>query len=579
MRDLCFYEFVISEESHVIISADDKAYSIIKNNVHTTFEEYVVPAYREAFIKNISVADNTWFPTRILSKDNNPFFYARAYKKNNTICIVLVNIDELLESHNDLAISNATHKAQLSLYDDVFFEYSPSNGNIEVYNTQNANFDSGIYNVDEFEAILCNNLSTRQQSVVRSFIGQMKSKVGRFSVKINSNILNDDTNATMTILEGSYFCYYKQSEAVIGHIHLESGSGKTIASSIKHDSLTGLVDKTDIMRIAQERIDERRLLGTTLAIVDIDFFKNINDTYGHQFGDTVIKRIADIIAEEVGNNGICGRFGGDEFLIIFYNIIDENTLRSYLRGIKNMVSAMFSDKGIDENTPLSVSIGAAVYPKDADCYEDLFMLADNCLYIAKEKGRNRYIIYTEEKHGSIEEIRLKSMTKKKINDRGELSPGDVLVKMYDVTLHGSGSSPETLLDEFAESFELQHVALYVGDVFDMRYAAGSYAIKDRSSIEMMNGILNSDTKDRYLADRDFIVVNRVDSLPPQASSIRNFLKENGVLSFILIRFYDRDNKECILIISSVGKYVQWNQMQFKYYRAFADILSKYSLSI
>ena len=112
---------------------------------------------------------------------------------------------------------------------------------------------------------------------------------------------------------------------------------KTNANSIKHDSLTGLVDKTDIIRIAKERIDDRRLEGTTLAIVDIDFFKAINDTYGHQFGDEVIKRVADIISKETGNEGIAGRFGGDEFLIVFYNIQREEEILDFNKSKKLII--------------------------------------------------------------------------------------------------------------------------------------------------------------------------------------------------------------------------------------------------
>lgn len=579
MKDISFLEFVISGENHSLISADSRAYGIIGSDTLTAFEEYVSEDYREEFLENIERADDTWFPTRILKGDDAPLYYVRAARKLNTnmIRLIIVSIDELLLTHNELIRDVATYRAQLQLFEDVFFEYDPEISVVKVYNTQNARFDSGDYNVDDFENMLCKGLGKKGQSSVRSFIGQMKAKTGRFSVRVDGNPVNDDPAFTSSLLDGAYVFYYKNTESVVGHIHLYTKSGKAAPSSIKHDSLTGLVDKSDIMRIAQERIDDRSLEGTTLAIVDIDFFKSINDTYGHQFGDTVIKRTADIISTVVGNKGVAGRFGGDEFLIVFDNIKGEDELRQHLRSIKNTVSSTFSDRGIDENTPLSVSIGAAVYPNDAENYEDLFMIADHCLYIAKEKGRNRYIIYSEEKHGSLEIIRESSMTKKKINERGELSPGDVIVKMFDVTLHGSGASVEILMDEFAESFNLQHVCLFAGNPFVFRHSSGPDAIKDSHAVDMMLGILNSDTKERYIADRDFIVVNRIDTLPPQAGSIKNFLRESGVFSYILMRFFDKDGRECIMIISSVGKYTQWNQMQFKYYRAFADVLALYSL--
>ena len=470
-----------------------------------------------------------------------------------------------------------SYRAQLDIYEDVFFEYDPQTGMVEVFNAQEAYFEAGSYSIDAFEELLLKQASDKQISAVKSFVSQIRSKTGRFGVKVTGNLLNDDTSLNVTMLEGGFVFFDKEREGVVGHIHLRSSKGKLVAASIKHDSLTGLVDKADITRIAMERIDERCLSGTTLAIVDIDFFKTVNDTYGHQYGDSVIKKIADIISAEVGSDGIVGRFGGDEFLVVFYNITDEETLRGYLRNMKKKIEAAFPDKGVDENTPLSISVGAAIYPKDADTYEDVFMVADYCLYIAKDKGRNRYIIYDECKHGLVEAIRLKKDTVKKRNDR-DVSLGDVMVRMFDQILHGDGSSPERILDEFALSFDLQRITLLVGEPFRFRYSSGTEAIKNPEDAQFLLGFLNSDFKNKYLGDQTFIVVNRIDSLPVQAGAIKSFLREAGILSYVIVKFFDKNKRECILMISSIGKQTQWNQMHYKYYRALGDLLSLYSLN-
>jgi hypothetical protein len=245
--------------------------------------------------------------------------------------------------------------------------------------------------------------------------------------------------------------------------------------------------------------------------------------------------------------------------------------------MKKKIEAAFPDKGVDENTPLSISVGAAIYPKDADTYEDVFMVADYCLYIAKDKGRNRYIIYDECKHGHVEAIRLKENTVKKRNDR-DVSLGDVMVRMFDQILHGDGSSPERILDEFALSFDLQRITLLVGEPFRFRYSSGTEAIKNPEDAQFLLGFLNSDFKNKYLGDQTFIVVNRIDSLPVQAGAIKSFLREAGILSYVIVKFFDKNKRECILMISSIGKQTQWNQMHYKYYRALGDLLSLYSLN-
>ncbi len=579
MRDINFHEITLTGEDHRLISADAKAYRIIGSDTYSSFEDYVMEEYRENFIKKLELLDDNWFPARLKNGSDKSLYYMRASRKENSdmIRLIMVNIDDLMGAYARLNRDINSYKAQLDLYEDVFFEYNPSLDIVKVYNTEQAMFDSGIYTLDDFEEFLLTNAKGRHRQVVKGFIGQIRAKAGRYTARVDANLLNEDTNVTYTQLEESFVFYDKESEGVVGHIHLGTNKGVTKATSIKHDSLTGLVDKSDIIRIAKERIDDRRLDGTTLVIIDIDFFKSINDTYGHQVGDEVIKKIADIISSEIGNEGISGRFGGDEFLVVIYNVQDEDELRAKLKNIKNMVSATFPNSGIDENTPLSVSIGSATYPKDADSYEDIFMLADYCLYMAKDKGRNRYIIYTLAKHGTLDSIRQKRQNLKKINER-DLPLGEVIVKMFDMTLHGAGSTPEHFMDEFAEAFELQHMTLFVGEPFFCKYSAGTEVIRDQAAQDFLLGILNSDAREKYFSDQNFIVVNRIENLPPYAKSVQDFLKDLGVYSYVMIRFRDKDDRPCVLIIASIGKFTQWNQTHYKFYRAFTDLLGLYSLN-
>ncbi len=579
MQEINSHEIVIDAKNHTMISGDSKADRILKEVGSVPFEQCVTEGYRDLFLQNLKDKKGVWFPTELRYADEFAYFYIKAEQgeTKDTVLLKIVSLDGLLDSQQDMSRTIRSYRAQLDIYEDVFFEYDPKTDMVEVFNAQEAYFEAGSYSIDAFEELLLKQASDKQISAVKSFVSQIRSKTGRFGVKVTGNLLNDDTSLNVTMLEGGFVFFDKEREGVVGHIHLRSSKGKLVAASIKHDSLTGLVDKADITRIAMERIDERCLSGTTLAIVDIDFFKTINDTYGHQYGDSVIKKIADIISAEVGSDGIVGRFGGDEFLVVFYNITDEETLRGYLRNMKKKIEAAFPDKGVDENTPLSISVGAAIYPKDADTYEDVFMVADYCLYIAKDKGRNRYIIYDECKHGHVEAIRLKKNTVKKRNDR-DVSLGDVMVRMFDQILHGDGSSPERILDEFALSFDLQRITLLVGEPFRFRYSSGTEAIKNPEDAQFLLGFLNSDFKNKYLGDQTFIVVNRIDSLPVQAGAIKSFLREAGILSYVIVKFFDKNKRECILMISSIGKQTQWNQMHYKYYRALGDLLSLYSLN-
>lgn len=165
------------------------------------------------------------------------------------------------------------------------------------------------------------------------------------------------------------------------------------------DSLTQLLNKKAITEYVQRAVEENTK-QLAVAVMDIDNFKNVNDTYGHMFGDQVIHRTADVIKKVIKNHGAAGRIGGDEFMFVLENFEDEVNLRNYLRSIKQHVSALFQSKMGD--TPLSCSIGVArndvVVTRE---FKELFMAADKALYIAKQKGKNRYIIYKPELHGQF----------------------------------------------------------------------------------------------------------------------------------------------------------------------------------
>ena len=578
MKDVSFYEIIITRDDGKIVSADSGIYDMLGNYAVMPMSDLIAPEDIDIFNNNLANCDGNWYPSKIIGPKEMYYCYVRALADNDKLIrLTVVNAKDLLNAHSSLMKAINTFKAQLDLYEDVFFEYSSGRDSVYVYNTDVAMFDPGTYSLSEFEELLLKKADEEQKQLVKGFISQVKSGVGRSTTVIEGNIINDDPGINQTVLDEAFIIYDKDTEGVVGHVHLRRNKGSFKPSAIKHDSLTGLVDKTDITRIARERIDDRRLEGTTLVIIDIDFFKSINDTYGHQFGDEVIKKTADIISNEVGDNGISGRFGGDEFLVVLYDIKSESQLRPILRGIRDKVCATFPDKGIDKDNPLSVSIGAATYPIGAGNYDDLFTIADHCLYLAKEKGRNRYIIYDVVKHGTLEAIKLEHQTAKKINER-DFSYGDVIVKMFDMTLHDEDSTLENYMSEFAEAFELKNLLLFVGEPYVFRCSAGSRPTDDKAATDFAIGVLNSDIKAKYFTLGDFVVVNRLEMLPPHAYAIRSFLEKREVYSLIFIRFHDKDDRECVLIISSVGEKKKWNQIHFKYYRAFADLLSLHSLA-
>jgi hypothetical protein len=117
------------------------------------------------------------------------------------------------------------------------------------------------------------------------------------------------------------------------------------------------------------------------------------------FGDEIIKSVALIIKNTIQQNGVAGRIGGDEFLVVLEDLETENLLRNILRSIRANIQWLYRERL--SSCQLSCSIGVSSYPKDSSDYDTLFKIADYSLYLAKRKGKGRYIIYDYNLHGPV----------------------------------------------------------------------------------------------------------------------------------------------------------------------------------
>ena len=162
------------------------------------------------------------------------------------------------------------------------------------------------------------------------------------------------------------------------------------------DALTGLMNRSAAVHYAKRRIAAQPEHSINIVILNLDCFRNINNNYGHVFGDEVLYQTGKIIKTETGSRGIAGRIGSDEFMMVIEGTIDEIDLRGILRAVRTKIELSFAGR----NIKITCSMGIASYPKDSLSYDELFAQANHALCIAKQKGGNRYVIYDSEKHGS-----------------------------------------------------------------------------------------------------------------------------------------------------------------------------------
>ncbi len=133
----------------------------------------------------------------------------------------------------------------------------------------------------------------------------------------------------------------------------------------------------------------------SLVMVDVDNFKNYNDTLGHIKGDVALRRIADVLKSKSRKFDTVARYGGEEFVIVMPNTSRENA-RLFAERLRNEVEKTYAeDAALPPEKRLTISCGVASYPEDADNKEDLISHSDMALYEAKRAGKNRSCIYSK----------------------------------------------------------------------------------------------------------------------------------------------------------------------------------------
>ncbi len=158
------------------------------------------------------------------------------------------------------------------------------------------------------------------------------------------------------------------------------------------DEMTKLLNKATAEKMAKQILEEYPDENHAILMIDIDNFKNVNDSLGHDVGDHVISVVAGIISMQFGGSDIVGRIGGDEFMVFMKNVEDREEAR---RKAQNIVDAFCKKENLSIPDCVSVSIGMAFSDESGIEYEPLFKKADEALYVSKEKGKSCYTEYSK----------------------------------------------------------------------------------------------------------------------------------------------------------------------------------------
>jgi len=210
-------------------------------------------------------------------------------------------------------------------------------------------------------------------------------------------------------------------QAVVRDITDRKRAGEKIQYLATHDILTGLPNRMMFSQLLNHAIRTAQRYQRQFAVlfIDLDRFKIINDTLGHEAGDQLLQEVATRLKQSLRAVDVVGRLGGDEFVILIEEVSDSNQAATVAHKILTSVIKPITLMG--QESRITASIGICMYPKDAEDEQTLMKNADIAMYLAKEEGKNNYQFYSEDiQSKSLERLSIETNLRFAL-ERNELS--------------------------------------------------------------------------------------------------------------------------------------------------------------
>ena len=465
--------------------------------------------------------------------------------------IELINVSDTEDRISELNRRLTTARDYISLTGETIFTYYPDTQRFHMYyirNRQNITLFDTDFDEWSSEMISQDRIQNEDIETFETFCSILKSANFSQTYTFHGCIISDANQLERYRVTFEPKTYENDETVVIGTwAVIHEITGDTNASILEEsyiDSLTGLLNKKSIMNYAENAITGKNSAHVAFAIMDIDDFKGVNDSFGHMFGDKVIKAVGDVIQNAIGTNAVAGRMGGDEFLVVFEKFTDEIEFRNVLRCIKTNVAKIYPEQ---MKRHLTCSIGLARYGVGpfSTTYHDLFKIADRSLYLAKLKGKNRYIIYKPELHGDFNVQNDDDIINVSNTFYSETDINALQNMLTDLIVYGTDSVVE-VLDFLAHVLTLNRVSVFFGDS-----ATPAYTNTLPPDVPAADPSVLKNLKYIYLFTNNLLAVSNLQSLEFSTPEVHKLLSDTGVTCFMQYLLRDREGEVVGLISADV----------------------------
>lgn len=466
--------------------------------------------------------------------------------------------------------SLSDYRYVLSLVSDLAFEYSFETRHIRIYMydccreliLQDEELDKWQSNAIENGWVL-----SRYIEVFNTLCRDIKSGVYRFDYELETSVLTSGKNREMCLFRGITRFDDPETKKVSGIISVINSRQKTkdvnLALEANKDSPSGLLNKRTVTNFAISMLESKPAYSINLVIVDIDNFTDINASYGHLFGDEVIYTVANIVKQQIGTRGIAGRISGGGFLIVLEDTRDEEDLRGILRAIRTNTELAFNDRF--ENFRLTCSMGISTYPVDSTDFDELFMQADKALYIAQQKGQNRYVIYDINKHGPVEKD-IENKIAYLSSQKGATDKLTFASNLAESLVFGHIPDISVLLEQIRSEFSLDDICVFAGN--DMRLILSCGNASSRNAAYLLDGSYT----EHFSGDGIFAIDNVNELEGREDNAFRQLTEENigGAVQYLMT---DDSMIKGMVSFCYIGRFKKWSVSDLNYLAILGRVIS------
>lgn len=495
------------------------------------------------------------------------------YNGTLLLCVELVDVYDGFELVDEFLLEDEKLKAAMGLLDDTFFFYDKQTNFFKIvhYHDGKCHTDFNI-DLDLWKRQMIEDSFVAQNSEVDfcKMIESLKECHSKIYVNLSGSFRTQGKIVESLDFIGTRF--EKDDKLfIVGRIVVNSAISASqdtsnLLEELKIDALTKCYNKKTITEYAVKKFSlPHGGNRVALIIVDLDHFKPVNDAYGHLAGDKVLEQTGELLRNIAGENGVVGRYGGDEFLIVMNSVQNEITLRGILQSV--LVNSKSKFENAFGDIKITTSIGAAVFPDDGNSFDELFKKADFCLYRAKDKGRDRYVFYRADLHEALYLKAVEATSGVKYQGRDVLELQCMADFMRDLS-----SCPfkaiRNILNHMCETYNLNDITIYYGEDLQRIYTAGN----KRNGMEKAD-FVSLPGFGKSLGKEKFIRMDFPEDIKDESKDFRDAIVSRGIKSMILCVLGTVDDIKGVVMFDKTKESSQWAEYEVNCALMFASTYS------